>query len=295
MFKAVAESGGFNQAASAVHKSQSSIHHAVNKLEEGLGINLLQASGRKTLLTPTGELMLRRANYLLEEMNRIEAVVQQLSKGVESRLRIALDGAFPQNMVLKALVAVSDVYPQTNIDIVDTVLSGTNELIDQGKVDLGISPLVLPNSLSEEICQIKFILVAHHQHPLLQLQTQLDLVDLKGHRQIVVRDSATENKISSGWLGAEQQWTVSNMRASIDLVTQGMGYASLPEPLIGHYLESQVLKPLPIDTLDAKQDLGGCRNVSFYLNFQDDEQLGPAAREFIGQLRLLTMDMPISE
>jgi DNA-binding transcriptional LysR family regulator len=66
MFKAVVDAGGFNQAADVVHKSQSSIHHAVNKLEDSLGVSLLTIDGRRMKLTDAGELMLRRANYLLE-------------------------------------------------------------------------------------------------------------------------------------------------------------------------------------------------------------------------------------
>jgi len=38
MFKAVVDAGGFNQAAALVHKSQSSVHHAVQKLENAIGV-----------------------------------------------------------------------------------------------------------------------------------------------------------------------------------------------------------------------------------------------------------------
>ena len=60
MFRAVVTAGGFNQAALQVHKSQSSVHHAVGKLEESLGVKLFEVSGRKAVLTEAGELLLRR-------------------------------------------------------------------------------------------------------------------------------------------------------------------------------------------------------------------------------------------
>ena len=47
MFVAVVKYGGFNQASVVIHKSQSSIHHAVQKLEESLDIKLLEVIGRK--------------------------------------------------------------------------------------------------------------------------------------------------------------------------------------------------------------------------------------------------------
>lgn len=58
MFNAVVDEGSFNQAASQVSKSTSSIHHAVNKLEDTLGVTLFVVEGRKTVLTDIGEVLL---------------------------------------------------------------------------------------------------------------------------------------------------------------------------------------------------------------------------------------------
>ena len=288
MFKAVVDSGGFNQAANRVHKSQSSIHHAVNKLEESLGVNLLEVQGRKTVLTEAGQLMLRRGQYLLDEVSRIEAVAESLGSGVESELRIAVDGAFPQNVLYCALEKVSRLYPQIRIDIVDTVLSGTNELIQEGQADIGLSPFPMHAGLNEEICLIDFVAVAHHAHPLHQLERELSYEDLKSYRQIIVRDSATQNKSSAGWQGAEQRWTVSHLRASLDLIEHNLGYAWLPLPAIKPLLDTGKLATLKLTE-------GATRTASFYLNYQDKDRIGPAAREFMGELRLQTLDLPTSE
>ena len=288
MFKAVVEEGGFNQAANRVHKSASSIHHAVTKLEEALGVKLLLVEGRKTLITDTGKVMLRRANYLLDEVSRIEAVAESLSLGVETELRIAVDGAFPQCIVFQALEKVSALYPQVSIDIIDTVLSGTNELLSEGKADIGLSPFPMQSGLNEELCMIEFVAVAHKDHPLNQLDRVLTTELLKSYRQIVVRDSTTQKKADAGWLGAEQRWTVSHMRASIELIAQNFGYAWLPLPEISSALTSGQLKRLNLRE-------GGSRSASFFLNYLDIDRLGPAAREFMGELRLLTLDQPASD
>ena len=50
MFKAVVDHGGFAGASAAVHKSQSTVHHAVQKLEAALQIKLLEVKGRKAFL-----------------------------------------------------------------------------------------------------------------------------------------------------------------------------------------------------------------------------------------------------
>ena len=285
MFKAVVDEGGFNQAASVIHKSTSSIHHAVNKLEDSLGVKLLAVEGRKTSITEIGKVLLRRADYLLDEVGRIEAVADSLSLG---ELRIAVDGAFPQCIIFQALEKVSAMFPQVNIDIIDTVLSGTNELITEGKADIGLSPIPLPKGLNEELCLIEFLAVAHKDHALHQLDQSLSKENLKSYRQIIVRDSATQKKTDAGWLGAEQRWSVSHVRASIDLIEQNLGYAWLPLSEIAESLDNGKIKRLNLNA-------GGTRSVSFYLNYLDKDRIGPAAREFMGELRSLTLQMTTSD
>ena len=288
LFKSVADYGGFNQAAEAIHKSQSTVHHAVRKLEETLGVDLFEVKGRKAHLTPAGELMLRRANYVLEEAMKMEALAGSLSAGVETELNIAVDEAFPQRELYKVLDTVSAQYPMLCIELKETILSGANELVEQEKADLGLSPIPMEAGLNEEICQIEFIAVAHPRHSLFDLGRNISFEDLKSLRQIVVRDSALMVNKDDGWLRADQRWTVSHIRTSVDLVSQGLGYAWLPEPAVRELLEQHVLAPLPLQH-------GGRRSARFYLNFTDADKLGPATRSFIGELRYQTQHLPVSD
>lgn len=111
MFLAVVEFGGFNQASQNVHKSQSSIHTAVNKIENALGVKLFAIEGRKTTLTQAGELMLRKATSLVEEAEKIESIGINLGEGVETRLRIAVDEIFPSELLYNVLDTVSSEFP----------------------------------------------------------------------------------------------------------------------------------------------------------------------------------------
>ncbi|WP_334048799.1 LysR family transcriptional regulator [Alteromonas gracilis] len=289
MFKAVVDAGGFNQAAVEVHKSQSSVHHAVQKLETAIGVRLFENIGRKVQLSPQGELMYRRASFLLDEAHKLEAVASSLQAGTETTLRIAVDIIFPSELLYNVLAKVSDEYPLLRIELEETVLSGANSLLSSGKVDMGISPFVLPNGFSEDLCEIEFVAVAHAHHPLHQLGRTLTLEDLKAHRQIVVRDSSTERKADVGWLGAEQRWTVSHIRTSVDVIAQGLGFAWLPIAIIKDKLEDGTLVPLPLDNNAA------LRKALLYLSFEDGDTLGPAARAFIGELRYQTMNLPTSD
>ena len=70
---AVVEAGGYAQAAEQLHKSQSAVTYAVQKLEALLEVKVFEVIGRKAQLTPTGEVLYRRAKALLEEAGALES------------------------------------------------------------------------------------------------------------------------------------------------------------------------------------------------------------------------------
>src|SRR5690349_6161160 len=76
---AVVEAGGYAQAAQALHKSQSSVTYAVQKLEATLRVRAFELQGRKARLTSVGEMLYRRGRLLLEEADAIERAASKAS------------------------------------------------------------------------------------------------------------------------------------------------------------------------------------------------------------------------
>ncbi len=278
MFKAVVEHGGFNQAALVVHKTQSTVHHAVSKLEETLGFCLLEAKGRKVFPTKAGKLMLHRANYVLDEAIKLETVAESLNNCIETHLKIAIDAIFPQELLFCVLKSIAEKFPLLRIELIETILSGADELLDQSAVSVAISSYPL-NTFSEEVCKVEMLAVANPEHSLHQLKHPLSKEDLMSHRQIVVRDSALQLSKDEGWLHAEQRWTVSHMHTSIDLVCKNHGFAWLPKPNIQKQLQEGML--LPLNLIQGKS-----RSVSMYLNIADIDLLEPAAKIFVHEMLL---------
>lgn len=269
MFRAVVEHGGFAQAAEAMHKSQSSINHAVHKLQKQLDLPLLKVVGRKAQLTDAGRLMLRRADQLLEQSLQLENVAESLASGTEPELRIAIDEIFPQDCLAAALKQLSTEFPHTRVELFETVLSGGSERLLEGEVDLLIAGQVPNGFLGEPLLDIDFIAVSHPEHSLHTQNHPLNLQDLVSERQIVVRDSTRGDRIDSGWLGAEQRWTVSHVATSIHMLEQGMGFAWLPETRIRDALQQGKLKELPLER-------GSRRRAALYLIQPDSGFTGPA-------------------
>lgn len=265
---AVVDAGGYAQAAAAMHKTQSSVSYAVQKLESVLGVKVFKVEGRRAVLTPTGELLYRRARYLLDEAGGLEQAAKKLSAGWEAEIRVLVEVIFPTFILLRCLALLGEESPHTRVEVIESVISGTSEALLQGRADLAIAGRIPQGFLGDPLMQVRFILVAHPEHALHRLARKLTMQDLRLHRQLVVRETGLRRDTRAS-VEATQRWTVSNMATSIEAARSGYGYAWLPEEKLRDQLAAGTLKPLPLRE-------GGERFAQLYLVFADRDHAGPA-------------------
>ncbi|HEV2702459.1 MAG TPA: LysR family transcriptional regulator [Steroidobacteraceae bacterium] len=269
---AVIDRGGFAQAAQALHRSQSAISYAVARLQESVGIALMSIQGRRAVLTPHGETLLRRARPLLQELATLEEAALSLDRGWESQLKLVVDVCFPRDRLVHIVAELGAACPHTQLQLADAVLSGAEEAITDQSADVVVTSRVPADYLGDLLMQVPFIAVAHPDHPLLGLQRPLTVSDLARHTQVVVRDSGVNKPRDEGWLGAERRFTVSSMEASLTMVTAGLAFAWLPEHLVAPALAAGTARALPLVT-------GATRHVTLYLVLVHAQVAGPAAHE----------------
>ena len=265
---AVVDAGGYAQAAQRLHKSQSSVSYAVQQLQAALGVRAFEAEGRRAVLTPTGEMLVRRARFLLAEAAAIEQAAGRLSAGWEAEVRLAVEVAMPTSVLLASLDRFGVEGPGTRVELLEVVLGHLTDLLGGGAADLAIFGAVPMGFIGEPLMQLRFVLVAHPDHPLHRLRRPLTARDLRAHRHLVVRESSAERPTAPP-LQATQRWTVSQMTTSIEAARAGYGFAWLPQEKIRAELEAGTLKRL------AVRD-GGERLENLYLVFADREHAGPA-------------------
>lgn len=275
---AVVDAGGYAQAAEALHKSQSAITYAVQKIETSLGVRAFEVQGRKAMLTPTGSLLYRRAKALIEEAEGLERAAAALSAGWEAQIRLAVEIIFPTGLLLRVLDRFGTESPHTRIELIESVLDGTSEALLKGEADLAISPRIPPGFLGDPLMQMRFLAVAHPDHALHRLGRPLGRADLRAHRHLVVRDSGSRRDASPLSLDAKQRWTVSHMATSIQAARSGYGFCWLPEDKIRDELASGLLKVLPLRE-------GQERVLTLYLIFADRDYAGPGTLRLVELLR----------
>lgn len=275
---AVVDEGGYAQAAAALHKGQSSVTYAVQKMEQLLDVKAFEIQGRKAALTPTGEMLYRRARLLLDEADGLERAARKTSAGWEAEIALAVEVPFPTWLLLRCLDAFGEESPQTRIELYETTQEGTLEAVRGRAVDLAITPRIPAEFNGEALMPVRFIPVAHPDHPLHKLGRELTLRDLRRHRHLVVRDSGTRRDKRSITQNVEQRWAVTNMSTSIGAACRGFGFAWFPEEKIRSELREGVLKQLPLRG-------GRERSVQLYLVFTDPDAAGPGTRRLAEIIR----------
>src|ERR1700756_3322968 len=121
---AIDRKGFFAAAAEDLHRVPSAITYSVRQLEESLGVEVFDRSGHRAVLTHAGRELLSEGRKLLQAAADIECRVQQVAKGWESELRIAVDTVVSMDQLY---AIASEFYEQrtgTRLRISHEVLAG---------------------------------------------------------------------------------------------------------------------------------------------------------------------------
>ncbi|MFT4886439.1 MAG: DNA-binding transcriptional LysR family regulator [Pseudohongiellaceae bacterium] len=270
-FKTVVDQGSYSRAAETLNKSQSTISYSLAKLNEQLPKPVLILEGRKAVLTAEGKVLYRYAQQILNAAASAESVANSMAIEFESEVTIAVDVLQQVSALVDAFEAFSEQFPHTRIRVLETSLSGTTEALLEKQADLVIGGEIPTGFNGFPLTTISMLPVAAPSHPLVQKRENVSEIELKSHRQIVLRDTGTKREQDAGWLSAQQRWTVSHFSSSISLVKTGLAFAFLPDKWVKEELKSGSLHLIQLQ--ERLQ-----RSLPLYLMFADKPNAGPATR-----------------
>jgi len=270
-FKTVVDCGSYAMAAQALNKSQSSISYAIARLNEQLPQPVLILDGRKAVMTDAGQVLYRHAEQLLNQASQAEAIASSLALGFESEVAIAVDVLVEVGSLVCAFEEFSQEFPHTRIRVLETSLSGTTEALLEKTADLVIGTKTPPGFQSRPLLQVKMIAVAAPGHPLVKNREDVSELELRSIRQVVLRDTGTFREQDSGWLQADQRWTVSHFSTSIKLLRSGLVFAFIPQNWIEDELAEGSLQRIP---LAPSMD----RLLQVHMMLADNQAAGPATK-----------------
>jgi DNA-binding transcriptional LysR family regulator len=150
-FVAVAQEGSVTRAAERLHLAQPSLSAAVKQLEQQLGVDLVERSGRGIALTPAGELLLQRGTELLAQAEAIADEVRGRGEAPSGRLRLGLTPTARYGLGPQLLAACSAAAPAVMLYTSEDTTGALLRDVAQGRLDLAVTfcaPQLPPDGLA---------------------------------------------------------------------------------------------------------------------------------------------------
>ena len=252
-FVAVAEELHFGRAAQRLGMAQPPLSQQIRRLEQELGVQLLQRSKRRVQLTEPGRAFLDEARKVIAQVGIAVAVAQRASRGEVGRLAIGFLGAATFSLLPAILKVFRQRYPGVEIELHELKSSELIQSLHQGRIHVGLVRMPVNDELLsvEPILQEKLVVALPDHHALAE-KPRVDFRDLAGEafllppRQIApgFYDQLADLSARAGFslrIGAE----ASQLQTILNLVAAGMGITVVPESVMQMGGRGVVFKRLP--------------------------------------------------
>ena len=253
---AVAEHGGYNQAARRLYRVPSAVKRGVALLEGEIGVPLLQRDGRKVRLTQEGEEFVRWSRSAIE--SRTEVLDRIRKKGPLRGRVVMAAGQAILNKFLPRLKTFMNQHSQVEILILRRRGLEIGALIEQGEADFGYLPLeYCPATLHWHRCvELKMLLAIPKNHPLARKQKNT-LQDISRVPLILPdRQSSSGQRIhrifQEHGLEYRQLVETGDSRLLLGFVREGLGISILQEQQISQDTK-KLVKIVDVTKLFGKQ------------------------------------------
>jgi LysR family hydrogen peroxide-inducible transcriptional activator len=186
----LAEHRHFGRAAQACFVSQPTLSTQIKKLEEELGVSLVERAPRKVLLTDVGADIANRARSVLNEIEQIRGVARRTLDPESGTVRLGIFPTLGPYLLPHVLPLVRTAFPRLELLLVEEKTETVLRLLREGKLDAGVLALPLhEDSLhSEFLFEEPFLLAVAEQHPLAHKQGQLKLAELSNQNLMLLED-----------------------------------------------------------------------------------------------------------
>ncbi|MEU8702645.1 hydrogen peroxide-inducible genes activator [Streptomyces sp. NPDC048680] len=239
-FAAVAEQLHFRDAAAAIGMSQPALSGAVSALEEALGVQLIERTTRKVLLSPAGERLAVRARAVLEAVGELMEEAEAVRAPFTGVLRLGVIPTVAPYLLPTVLRLVHDRYPDLDLQVHEEQTSSLLEGLAAGRLDLLLLavPLGMPGVTELPLFEEDFVLVMERSHWLggradipREALRELPLLLLdEGH---CLRDQALDICREAGRTeGAPVTTTAAGLSTLVQLVAGGLGVTLLPRTAV---------------------------------------------------------------
>lgn len=193
---AVAESGSLRAAARRLGVAQPAITRSIREIEHELGVALFERRPKGVVLTPMGELFLKRAVAVLGELRRAREEIDQARGLTTGQVTVALSSAAQIALLPHALAAFRKRFPEVVLSIRAGLFPGVEPRLRDGMVDFYVGPLpeLAPAKafIVEKLFDNTRVIMGRRDHPLAKARSLAELVDARWIATSVTVDHGAE-------------------------------------------------------------------------------------------------------
>lgn len=179
----------FSKAAEACFVSQPTLSTQVRKLEDELGVQLVERSPRKIMLTPVGEEIAERARLVLSDIDQIRAVARRAGDPADGNLRLGLFPTLAPYFLPHVIPTIREQYPNLRLQLAEEKTDDILKMLQQGELDAAL--LALPINVDGLDLKIlfdePFVLAVPGDHPL-AAKSRITLKDLNGSELLLLEE-----------------------------------------------------------------------------------------------------------
>lgn len=278
VFLAVVDIGSFAGAARQLNRATSVISYTITNLEAQLGVTLFDRdSTRRPQLTSEGRALLAEARNVALGFNRLRAKAKGFHQGLESEVRLAFDVMLPAARVVEALKNFQNEFPTVPLRLRAEALGAITELVLDRQSMIGVRgpPDVEVDGLERiGVGSVHLVPVAAPSHPLAWGPNELGAG--RHHIQLVLTDRSPLTEGADLGVMGTHTWRMADLTTKHILLREGLGWGTMPEPMIADDLAAGRL--VLLDMPDFK---GG--HYRFFAIHRTDMPPGPAASFLINQ------------
>ncbi|MCU6709176.1 LysR family transcriptional regulator [Paenibacillus sp. J5C_2022] len=240
-FLEVAEHESFSKASRAIHLSQPTLSKMVKGLEEELGVVLFNRSTRSVMLTEAGKVVQHHAQAVMNAAHNLQTAVADLTQLKAGKFTLGLPPVIGASFFPKVITEFRNRHPMITIQLVEEGGKRIEQLLQEGRLDLGVVVLPVDDALFEIVPivkrQLKLVVPIQHH---LALGQEVKLGDLRDESFILFRhefnlhDRVKEACIQEGF-EPQVAYESSQWDFIYELICANQGISLLPETICAKF------------------------------------------------------------
>ena len=280
-FLTIAREESFSRAAQALYLSQPTLSRQIRDMEEELGVTLFVRTNRNLVLTKEGMRLRKRAQEIVDLMDKTQSEFQELDEEVAGDIYIGTGETHIMRLIAKVAIELQRQHPGIHFHLFSGDADDVRERLDKGLLDFGI--FIGDTAIHEyDFCNLPgcdtWGLLMREDHPL-SSKDAIRRQDLDNIPLVISRQEQSGHALLD-WLG--NGFGEMNIVATYNLifnaamlVEQGMGCALC----LDHLVDASETKGL------CFRPLSPALKVGLHLVWKKHQIFSPAAELFLAHIQ----------